>query len=141
MKFAHGLVAAAVAAVLAIVPASANDTANTQVVQAYYEAFNAADVDKAVTYLADDVVFINPTGTYFGIDEVRKSLEAQAGEGLTIELSDLKDDNGRVVYSYAVKVGDAVVDSGDNGLTVVKDGKIVFDGTTLTEEFWDPMPQ
>jgi ketosteroid isomerase-like protein len=138
MKFGFGIMAVALALMPAAVPATADDTANTQVVQAYYAAVNAADIDQAATFLAQDVVFINPTGSYSGLDAVRKSLDAQSGEGLTFDLSKLKDDNGRVTYDYAVKVGDTVLDSGTNGLTIVKDGKIVFDGTTDTEAFWRP---
>jgi hypothetical protein len=44
-----------------------------------------------------------------------------------------KPRGGRVVYDFRVKQGAFIVASGNNGLTVVKDGKIVFDGTEATE--------
>jgi hypothetical protein len=104
------------------------------IVQEYLEAYNAGDIDKAVSYLADDVVFINPTGTYVGKAKARENLEAIKKDGITFEYSDFKDDNGRVVYSYKVIIGGEAVETGTGGLTIVKDGKIVFDGTTDTEK-------
>jgi hypothetical protein len=43
------------------------------------------------------------------------------------ELSNLKNDNGRVTYSYKMFYGTSLYDAGNNGVTIVKDGKIVFD--------------
>lgn len=105
----------------------------TSIVQDYYAAYNAGDIDKALTYLADDVVFINPTGAYMGKASARKNLETIKKDGLTFELSDFNDADGRVTYAYKVIIGGNAVENGTNGLTIVKNGKIVFDGTTDTE--------
>ncbi len=34
------------------------------VVKAFYDAYNAGQIDKALEYVADDANFINPTGSY-----------------------------------------------------------------------------
>jgi ketosteroid isomerase-like protein len=135
MKFAY-IVAATALALLAAVPAIADDTANIQVVQAYYTAVNTGDLDQAMTFIADDAVFINPTGTYTGIEAVRKSLAQVVSDHLTFDLSNFKDADGRVTYDYTVKIDGAAIESGTTGLTWVKAGKVVFDGTTDTEAFW-----
>jgi hypothetical protein len=55
-----------------------------------------------------------------------------------------------VIYDYKVMQGANLLDQGTNGLTIVKDGKIVFDGTEDTsplaadptgvvQGFWDAM--
>ncbi len=114
--------------------APAADTDAVTVVQQYYAAYNARDIDKAVSFLADDVVFINPTGTYIGKAKARENLEAIAKDGLIFELFDFKEENGRVVYAYKVIIGGETVETGAGGLTIVKNGLIVFDGTVDTEK-------
>ena len=106
----------------------------TAVVHGYYDAYNAGDLDQAVKYLADDVVFINPTGTYQGKAQARENLQAIQKDGLTFFLSNFKDDNGRVTYAYQVKQNGQPIENGDGGLTIVKNGLIVFDGTVETEK-------
>lgn len=105
----------------------------TAVVEGYYGAYNAGNLDLATQYLADDVNFVNPTGTYVGKAKARENLEAIKKDGLTFELSNFKDVNGRVTYSYKVVIGGEAVETGDGGLTIVKNGLIVFDGTVETE--------
>lgn len=104
------------------------------VVKAYYDAYNAGTIDLAMSYVADDAVFINPTGTYIGKAKARENLEAIKKEGLSFDLFDLKNDNGRVTYSYKVIIGGEAVETGNGGLTVVKNGLVVFDGTVETEK-------
>jgi hypothetical protein len=105
----------------------------TTVVKSYYDAFNNKQVDVALTYIADDARFINPTGDYSGKAQIQEHLQALTEEGLSFDLSQFKNDNGRVTYAYKVLVKGVVVEEGDGGLTIVKDGKIVFDGTVGTE--------
>jgi hypothetical protein len=104
------------------------------VVKAYYDAYNAGNLDLAISFLADDVVFINPTGTYQGKAAARANLEAIKKDGLTFDIFDLKNTNGRVQYSYKVNIGGETVETGDGGLTKVLNGLIVFDGTVDTEK-------
>jgi hypothetical protein len=57
-------------------------------------------------------------------------------DGIIFDLSNFRKTDGKVVYDYKVMQGTNLLDQGTNGLTVVKDGKIVFDGTedTLTAQ-------
>jgi ketosteroid isomerase-like protein len=102
------------------------------IVQKYYEAVNAKDLDLAMSYIANNAVFINPTGTYEGTNTIRESLAGLNTDGITFELSNLRNTLGKVVYDYKVMQGDNLLDQGTNGLTIVKDGKIIFDGTEDT---------
>lgn len=102
------------------------------VVQKYYEALNAKKLDIAMSFIASDAVFINPTGTYEGADAVRASLEGLNTDGITFELSNFRNTDGTTVYDYKVMQGDNLLDQGTNGLTIIKDGKVVFDGTEDT---------
>lgn len=102
------------------------------VVQKYYEALNAADLDLAMSFIATDAVFINPTGTYEGTDAIRESLKGLNTDGITFELINFRNTGGSVVYDYKVMQGANLLDQGTNGLTIVKDGMVVFDGTEDT---------
>ena len=103
------------------------------VVQRYYEALNARDLDLAMYFIASDAVFINPTGTYEGAEAIRESLEGLVADNITFKISKPRGLDGRIIYDYEVLQGDTLLDQGTNGLTILKDGKIVFDGTEDTE--------
>jgi len=102
------------------------------VVQKYYEALNAKNLDLAMSFIASDALFINPTGTYEGTAAIRASLEGLNADGITFDLSNFRNADGTVIYDYEVLQGGNVLDEGTNGLTIVKDGMIVFDGTEET---------
>jgi ketosteroid isomerase-like protein len=102
------------------------------IVQKYYEAVNTGDLDLAMTFVAPDALFINPTGTYEGAAAIRESLAGLSTDGITFALSNFRNTGGTVTYDYEVLQGKNVLDKGTNGLTVVKDGKVVFDGTEET---------
>ena len=104
-----------------------------QIVKAFYTDVNANEIDKAMQYVAVEAVFINPTGKYTGRAAVRDFLQRGALQGIVFEHTNFRVDGGRVVYDFRVKQGAVLVASGNDGLTVVKDGKIVFDGTEATE--------
>ncbi len=108
------------------------DAEQIWVVQEYYEALNAANLDIAMSFIASDAVFINPTGTYEGADAIRASLEGLNNDGITFDLSNFRNTGGTVIYDYQVLQGGNVLDTGTNGLTQVKDGLIIFDGTEET---------
>lgn len=124
---------------VATAPASAAETtAAIAIVQDYYAALNAAvadpgKIEDAMAFLAPDAIFINPTGSYPTLEAIRASLVAGATDGLTFDLTNFREQNGRVVYDYEVKIGDELLDKGADGLTIVKAGKIVFDGTERTD--------
>jgi ketosteroid isomerase-like protein len=103
------------------------------VVQRYYDAINARDLDLAMYFIASDAVFINPTGTYEGAEAIRGSLEGLVADNITFNISKPRGLDGRIIYDYEVLQSGTLLDQGTNGLTIVKDGKIVFDGTEDTE--------
>lgn len=103
------------------------------IVEEYYAALNANNIDDAMSFIAEDALFINPMGSFTGQEEIRASLEDLFKEGITFELSNFRDTDGRVVYDYKVLVQGEVVETGTDGLTIVKDGRVVFDGTERTE--------
>ena len=102
------------------------------VVQKYYDALNAKSLDLAMSFIASDALFINPTGTYEGADAIRESLAGLNTDGISFDLSNFRNTSGQIVYDYKVMQGSNLLDQGKNGLTVVKDGKVVFDGTEDT---------
>lgn len=107
------------------------------VVQGFYGAIKDKQLDAAMEYVADDALFINPTGTYTGKEEVRDNISALIDANLYFDLRDFKDDEGRVSYGYTTIIDSQSVEEGTNGYTVVKNGKVVFDGLqdTAPEEF------
>jgi ketosteroid isomerase-like protein len=102
------------------------------VVQKYYEAVNAQNTELALTFVAPDALFINPLGKYEGTESIHKLLEDLKFGDTTFNLSNLRNQEGKILYDYEVLQGSTVLDKGTNGLTVVKDGKIIFDGTENT---------
>jgi ketosteroid isomerase-like protein len=102
------------------------------VVQKYYEALNTKQLDLAMHYIAGDALFINPTGTYEGAEAIRESLAGLNTDGITFDLSNFRNTEGKILYDYKVMQGSNLLDQGTNGLTVVKDGLVVFDGTEDT---------
>lgn len=116
------------------------------VVQKYYEGLNAKKLDLAMSFIAPDALFINPTGTYEGADAIRESLAGLNTDGITFDLSNFRNTDGKIVYDYKVIQAGNLLDQGTNGLTVVEDGWIVFDGVDNTaslspeevvQGFWD----
>jgi ketosteroid isomerase-like protein len=102
------------------------------VVQKYYESLNAQKLDIAMSFIASDALFINPTGTYTGAEAIRESLAGLNKDGITFDLSNFRNTDGKILYDYKVMQAGNLLDQGTNGLTVVKDGMVVFDGTEDT---------
>src|SRR6185503_19992787 len=102
------------------------------IVQKYYEALNAENLELAMFFLAPDTLFVNPTGTYEGADAIRESLAGLNTDGITFDLSNFRNTDGKIIYDYKVMQGSNLLDQGTNGLTVVKDGLVIFDGTEET---------
>jgi len=127
------LVVLAAALVMALAACSGGGVAQEQpdpvaIVQAFYKAITDKQLDAAMDYVADDALFINPTGTYTGKEEVRTNISALVDGGFDFQLRDLVNTNGKVNYGYTLYINGENVEEGDNGVTIVKDGKIVFDG-------------
>ena len=53
-------------------------------------------------------------------------------DGTTFELTSFRNTEGKIIYDYKVMQGANLIDQGTNGLTVVKDGLVIFDGTEDT---------
>ena len=102
------------------------------VVQKYYEALNTKKLDLAMSFIAPDALFINPTGTYEGADAIRKSLVGLNTDGIMFDLSNFRNTDGKIVYDYKVLQAGNLLDQGTNGLTVIKEGMVIFDGTEDT---------
>lgn len=116
------------------------------VVEKYYDAVNAKNLDLAMSFIAADASFINPTGTYEGADAIRESLAGLNTDGITFDLSNFRNTDGQIVYDYKVLQGTNLLDQGTNGLTIVENGMIIFDGVDNTgsadpadvvQGFWD----
>jgi limonene-1,2-epoxide hydrolase len=104
-----------------------------QIVKAFYADVNANEIDKAMRFVSPKAVFINPIGKYTGKAAIRAFLRRGASEGIVFDHTNFRVHGGRVVYDFRVKQYASIVAAGHDGLTVVKDGKIVFDGTEATE--------
>ena len=120
---------------LAACAPSASTPNPAAILEGYIHSFNARQLDEAISLVADDAVFIDPGGKYVGEAQIRATLQSAINDGVTLEVSNISDTNGRLVYEYKVFVGGGLFTSG-TGLTIVQDGKIIFDGTeeTWTEE-------
>ena len=102
------------------------------IVQKYYEALNTKKLDLAMSFIAPDALFINPTGTYEGADAIRESLAGLNTDDISFNLSNFRNTEGTIVYDYEVLQAGNLLDQGTNGLTVIKDGMVIFDGTEDT---------
>lgn len=98
------------------------------VVKDYYAAINGKDLDKALGLLADDVIVTAPGSKLQGKEAMRKLLQENMGLNFRSEISNLRESNGEVRYDYIVYYGSNEVDRDSDGLTIVNNGKIVFDG-------------
>src|SRR6185503_7055406 len=103
------------------------------VVQKYYEALNEGQFDKMATFMADDMVVTFPGGKISGKQEIVTANQDTIGAGLTFELSDLKNTNGRVTSCFNVLQKGTQIDQGCTGVTIVRRGQIIFDGLAPDE--------
>lgn len=102
------------------------------VLQGYYDALEARGIDKVMSFWADDAVLTDEFGSRLsGPVEIRAGLQSAINDRVTVDVIDPHETNGRVVYEYKVFVGESPVLSG-TALTIVQDGKIIFDGTEET---------
>ena len=107
-------------------PAQATDP--VQIVQAAYDRANKGDLDGFMAFIADDAVEADPNGRIVGAQAIRELWIGEIATQIRIELSDLSADGNVVTYTAKVYHGDRLVDT-IQGLDVVADGKIIFDGT------------
>lgn len=103
-----------------------------EVVTAFYAATGAKEYDKAITFVADDAVFIGLNGTYTGKEAILAHVIGEGEAGIVVEVSSPRNVDGIVVYHFIVTQDGNLLVEADNGITVVEDGKITFDGNIFT---------
>ena len=127
--FRSGMLLALIAIFIASC-ASAKPTDPVTLVQAAYDRLNQDDVDGYMKFLSDDAVVVDSTGRLDGSEAIRDDLRLNwVPQDLRFELSELSSDGNEVTYTIKLYEDDRLVVTHDDGLTIVVDGKIIFDGT------------
>ncbi len=106
------------------------------IVQEFYEAFNANEIERGMSLTAEDYVMNDPFGTY---DRAAAAIQWQAvrDAGLTFNQTNfVNTGDGRVTSCYEVFENGASIDKGCGNVTHVRDGKIIFDGLLPAEQIW-----
>lgn len=126
--FRTGVLLALVGILLAACqPAQPSDP--VAIVQAAYDRLNQDDIDGYMKLLSDDVVMIDGSGRIDGPQAIRENLALNfVPWQIRFELSDLSSDGNVVTYTIKIYEDDTLVATYDDGLTIVVDGKIIFDG-------------
>jgi hypothetical protein len=98
------------------------------VLQGYYEALKAKDLDRLMSFVADNAVFMVARNIKSDEPaEIRADLQTAINDGVTVEVSNVVNTNGRLTYDVVVSATNSA-DVRGTGFTIVKDGKIIFDG-------------
>jgi limonene-1,2-epoxide hydrolase len=105
-----------------------------QIVKAFFDDMNAGQIDKAMRYVSPKAVFDEPIGTFRGRAAIRGLLRREVfRDRIVVHHSNFRVHGDRVVYDYRLTQDPGgTVAAGTDGLDIVKDGKIVFDGTVST---------
>jgi ketosteroid isomerase-like protein len=113
-----------------------NDPAS--VVQAGYDRLNAGDVDGFMEFVSDNAVFLGSNGgKHAGSQAIRDMLEAEFASGnMRVELSDVRSDGNMVTYAATIYIGQAVIGEYSDGLDIVADGKITFEGRETWRRYY-----
>ena len=109
-----------VAVASACAPAQPTDPAS--VMQAFYDALTAGDVDEAMSYVADDAKFIL-FEVHIGKTYARDIFQEEVDRNSHFELSDLKLEGDTVTWNLKRTSGPLVYETIVEA--VVQDGKIV----------------
>jgi limonene-1,2-epoxide hydrolase len=106
-----------------------------QIVKAFFDDMNAGQIDKAMRYVSPKAVFDEPIGTFRGRAAIRGLLRREVfRDRIVVHHSNFRVDGDRVVYDYRLTQDPGgTVAAGSDGLDIVKDGKIVYDGTVGTQ--------
>ena len=126
LPFRSGLLLILIGILLAsCAPAQPSDP--VAVVQAAYDRLNQDDVDGYMKFLSDDAVVVDSTGRLEGSEAIRDNLTLTwVPLDFRFELSELSSDGNEVTYTIKLYEGDRLVDTQDDGLTIVVDGKDHF---------------
>jgi hypothetical protein len=102
------------------------------VMDAYAAAINAHDVEKALSYVADDAVYDRSAGNFNGKDEVRTFVEGIIGRNVQVSVvGERQVDGERVSWKSQVMLDDPENPNGPqlkillNSESIVRNGKIV----------------
>ncbi len=133
--FAIGLIAVLAVALAVVVLPRQSGTASpaadpAAVVQAAFEALNAGDIDTMMSYYADDALLIDDLGTWEGKEAIRRHYvdNPRASGDVQITPSNFRVEGDVVYYSYRITRNGNFVTDGDDGLMIVVDGRILYDG-------------
>jgi DNA-binding SARP family transcriptional activator len=84
----------------------------------------------AVALIANDAVFINPSGYYAGKDMIYRHLKQLVSRCIQFQIWNFRVIGCCVIYSYQVRLNSfLVLDAFEDGATIIRNGKIIFDGT------------
>jgi limonene-1,2-epoxide hydrolase len=122
----NGFAAAAVSTPTAMPTPTTDPMQSAKIVQAFWDALEAGDLETAMVYVADDV---SCTGfCYFhGKETFRSYLQGYLDAGFTTKISDIRNVGSIVTYSWAVYRNGNFVRGGDNDeIMHVENGKIVY---------------
>ena len=109
---------------------SAQSSEPISIVQAAYDRRNDGDVDGCMEFYSDDAVVFSVWGRFADAQDFREYLEQKwVPKHFRNEVSDLRADGNEVTYTSKLYLGDELLGTMDNCLTVLADGKIIFDGT------------
>lgn len=111
---------------------SGQPTDPAAVMDAYTEAINAHDVEKALSYVADDAVYERPNGAFNGKAEIRNFVEDLVARNVHVELiGERQVDGEQVTWHSRVMIDDPENPDGpqmelrNDSTSIVRDGKIV----------------
>lgn len=105
---------------------TADPLQSAKIVQAFWDALEAGDLETALVYLDEDAVCAG--NCYFkGKGTFQTYLRGYLAGGFTTKISDVKNIGSIVTYSWAVYRNGIFVQSGDGDeIMHVEDGKIVY---------------
>jgi len=109
-----------------IVPTSIPAPGPAEVVQSFWDAMSAGDVDGAMAFFAEGA---KCRGSCYltGKDSLRAYIQGMVGSGNVTEISDLVVDGDTVTYFFKVSRNDIVVDQSKAGESMqILNGKIIF---------------
>lgn len=106
------------------------------VVQEAYARLNEADVDGFMKLISNDAVIVEGSHRYDSPAAIREYHTTDLmPKHLRIELIDPVSEGNDVIYTVNVYQGDVLIDTIDEVLDVVVDGKIIFEGTVKERYF------
>ncbi|MEA3438763.1 MAG: nuclear transport factor 2 family protein [Chloroflexota bacterium] len=103
------------------VPADPGNPAS--VVNAFFTARSAFNLDAAMQYVNDSTVIVNPRGTHTGVDQIREMVQSMMDENFQFEITSSQTNGDQVTFKMqAYQNGQAV--EMVNGQAVVQGGVI-----------------